>query len=128
MSLARAEREIGLESWSIVDQESYFGYPADETLLPLGASRLKYEFYRPQLLVRALRDFDVIHFNAGQTLMPQPMTRATPPYLAGARVLYQGYARLFQQRDLPILKAAGKAIFVTFQGDDARQEIGRAHV
>ena len=121
MSLARAEREIGLESWSIVDQESYFGYPADEVVLALGDNRLKYELHRPRLLLRALRDFDVIHFNAGQTLMPQPMMRPTPPSLAIPRAIYQGYARLFQQRDLPLLKAAGKAIFVTFQGDDARQ-------
>ncbi|MBM3676819.1 MAG: glycosyltransferase family 4 protein [Actinobacteria bacterium] len=120
-TLARAEREIGLESWSIVDQETYLAYPADEVVLRRDANRLWLELHRPGLLFRACRDFDVIHFNAGQTLMPQPMTRSAGRHAALPRALHRAYARVLEQRDLPLLRALGKAIVVTFQGDDARR-------
>ena len=34
---------------------------------------------------------------------------------------FAAYARLVELRDLPLLKRAGKAVVVTYQGDDARQ-------
>lgn len=99
-SLARAERRLGIESVSVVSAESPFGYPADEVLRPPGVGRLRYEGRRARLLLRAVRDFDVVHFSFGRTIMP---------------------ARLLAFRDLPVLRAAGKVIVVTFQGDDVRQ-------
>ena len=60
--------------------------------------RLRYELQRWKLLVRALRDFDVVHFNFGRTFFPNSF-----------------------QADLPLLKAMGKRVFMTYQGDDARQ-------
>ena len=97
--LARAERELGLQSVSVVSAPSPFGYEADETLRGPGVGRLRYEFRRAKLLGRALRDFDVIHFNFGRTILPQALRMA----------------------DLRILRRAGKVIAVTFQGDDIRQ-------
>jgi glycosyltransferase involved in cell wall biosynthesis len=126
--LARAERRLGLESWSVSFTQNPFGYGADEVLWPADANPLKCEMRRWALLWRALREFDVIHFNFGQSIMPHWVPtagRARAKRLSRAwRALlptFRCYARLFELRDLPLLKKAGKGIVVTFQGDDARQ-------
>ncbi len=98
--LARAERELGLESLSIAFGQNDFGYPVDELLAREDDRfrRLSFERRRAQALWRAATSFDVIHFNFGRTLLP--------PALA--------------YRDLWLLHRLGKVIAVTFQGDDAR--------
>ena len=121
--LARAERAIGLASRSISFVEHPLGFEADETLVPEGTSAWRAEAARFRLLVRAIRDFDVIHFNFGRTIAPSldSVARAEamgPAWLASA---YRVYASLLEFRDLPLLRLAGKRIAVTFQGDDARQ-------
>ena len=103
--LARAERELGLASWCLTNEPNPYGYPVDEQLAPLSDGRLRYEWQRLKLVGRALRDFDVVHFNFGRTFFPNAL-----------------------QFDLPLLKAMGKRIFMTYQGDDARQgDYCRAH-
>lgn len=125
--VARAERAVGLHSWAITAQQNYLNYPTDEVLLGAEESRLKLELKRWPLLARIWRDYDIVHFNSGQTLMPQRVLR-TERYAARWLALYQAYVRLVELRDLPLLKRLGKGIAVTFQGDDARQgEFCRAH-
>lgn len=103
--LARAERDVGLESWCVSADPNPYGYPVDEQARTIGEGRFGFELQRWRLLLRALRDFDVLHFNFGRTLFPNTL-----------------------QLDLPLLKRAGKAIFMTYQGDDARQgDYCRAH-
>jgi hypothetical protein len=97
--LARAERAIGLDSIAVTLAPSPFGYAPDEVLREPGVGRLRYEARRARLLVRALRHFDVVHFNFGRTILP----------------------RAFRMADLRLLAEAGKVIAVTFQGDDVRQ-------
>jgi glycosyltransferase involved in cell wall biosynthesis len=102
--LARAERALGLQSRSVALQASAYGYAVDETLTGPDAGRIAREMARWRLLVRALRDFDVVHFNFGSTIFAP-----------------RGF-------DLPLIARAGKRIFVTYQGDDARQgDYCRAH-
>jgi hypothetical protein len=117
--LARAERSAGLES-VCVSFEDPFGYEVDESLAT--ANPLGFERRRWGLLRRALRDFDVVHFNFGRSLFPPP-----PPIPWGDDPLHapgRAYLRLLALRDLPLLRRAGKTIAVTFQGDDARQGHG----
>jgi glycosyltransferase involved in cell wall biosynthesis len=99
-TLAQAERELGLESESVV----------------LGGRGPMRELERWRMLVRALRRFDVVHFNFGSTFLP----RWWPSVHRGRRAAYGRYARAFELHDLAWLQAAGKAIFVTYQGDDVR--------
>jgi hypothetical protein len=96
--LARAERALGLASWCASADPNPYGYAVDEQLRTIPQGRLGFELQRWHLLARALREFDVVHFNFGRTLFPNAV-----------------------QLDLPLLRRAGKAIFMTFQGDDARQ-------
>lgn len=104
---------------------TWFDYDVDEVLAQPGDGRLAVELRRWALLRRALRDFDVVHFNFGSSILPT----AAPP--AGnslaARAAAAGpaaYARAVGLRDLTLLRRAGKRIVVTYNGDDARQGTG----
>jgi hypothetical protein len=56
--------------------------------------------------------------NFGQTIMPLWSGLQVPSFRGRASAVY---ARVFEFRDLPLLKRAGKGIVVTYQGNDARQ-------
>lgn len=123
-SLARAEREVGLDSWSVSLYPSRARYEADEVIDWGKAGPLRMELARWPLLWRALRSYDVIHFNFGASLMPYWNSADSPafkPYSMWIRKLYGLYARCLELRDVPLLRKAGKGIVVTYQGDDARQ-------
>jgi glycosyltransferase involved in cell wall biosynthesis len=114
--LAKAERELGLRSWALSFEQEAPGYVADEVLFAPGDSTPRREWKRWRLLARAFRDFDVIHFNWGSSIMPLEV-------VPGSRAahLYNAYARVVSMRDLGWLKRAGKGVVVTYQGGDARQ-------
>lgn len=118
--LAAAERAVGLASWAITAQQNYLNYKTDEVLLGAQENRLKLELLRLPLLRRIRQEFDIVHFNSGQTLMPQRVLHPER-YQSKWLALYQLYVQLVELRDLPLLKRMGKGIAVTFQGDDARQ-------
>jgi hypothetical protein len=118
--LARAERALGAESWAVAFEPSIYDYPIDEVLYPPGIGRLRREWRRWGLLRRAMTRFDVIHFNFGRTLMPDRTFEIPNQGLAG-RAIRRIYAGLFELADVGWLKRMGKAVFVTFQGDDLRQ-------
>jgi glycosyltransferase involved in cell wall biosynthesis len=122
--LAAAERELGLESRTVVFTPSRFGYPVDEVVWNVEDRPLVLELKRWRLLARVLREFDIVHFNFGSTLAPQRIPRdgLGVDAASGAKDrVYRAYSALVEQIDLPLLSRAGKAVFVTFQGDDARQ-------
>lgn len=122
--LARAERSLGLASWAVAFSQNYIDYECDEVLWPDERSIALNELRRWRLLYRALTQFDVVHFNCGVTMLPGRIDAKPGPTsrLRGVlRTAYRAYGWLFHHRDLPLLRRAGKAIFVTYQGDDARQ-------
>jgi hypothetical protein len=98
--LAAAERRLGLDSTVAVVQKSLLEYPVDIDLDLGSVGRWQRLGGRMRFCLRAMRDFDVIHFNFGQSMLPQ---------VRGAAI------------DLPLLRAAGKRLFMTFQGCDVRQ-------
>lgn len=116
-ALAEAERRLGLDSVAVSLYDSPYGYSVDAVVAAAGTSRLTRERRRWQLVLRALRDFDVVHFNFGSSLAPGHHPEARRG-IAGAA--YGLYARALELRDLPLLRRAGKTIFVTYQGDDVR--------
>lgn len=122
--LARAEIELGLESTTIAFREDKFSYQADEFLFGGGESYWAKEARLWGLLWRAMRSYDIIHFNFGMTFMPwyypeeKYIGRRLPRFVYEA---LDAYKRLEDMCDLPLLKRAGKGIVVTYQGDDARQ-------
>jgi hypothetical protein len=121
--LVAAERELGLVSRSVLFERNPY-YEGGEVLWPDDPNILVRELHRARLLLRALREFDVVHFNFGMTIAPPWVPPgAAPPdqHDVLARRIWRMYTRLVEQRDLPLLARAGKGIAVTFQGDDARQ-------
>jgi hypothetical protein len=129
--LAIAEREIGLASRCVSLQRHPFGYPCDEVMCDSPGTVVANELKRLGLLWRALREFDVVHFNFGTPILPRrPDGSAAQGSRAGGvlRAAYGVYAAAVEFADLALLKKTGKAIFVTYQGDDARQgDYCRAH-
>ncbi len=122
--VAWGERLAGLDSHCVTLREDPFGFRADEVLAPEGTSPVRFEARRWRLLLRALRDFDVIHFNFGRSILPSIASLATLEAAGLPRPViatYGLYARLLEHRDLALLHRAGKRIAVTFQGDDVRQ-------
>jgi hypothetical protein len=121
-SLAQAERELGLESWCVSLEETFRRIPTDEVLVEPGDSRLLLEARRWGLLRRALRDFDVIHLNNGQSIFPppEPFSTYAPDRSPLLRRAHYAYTRLLDMRDLALLKRAGKGVVVTYQGDEGR--------
>jgi glycosyltransferase involved in cell wall biosynthesis len=122
--LAAAERALGIDSRTVVFTPSRFGYPVDEVVWDSEDRPLVLELKRWRLLARALHEFDVVHFNFGSTIAPQRIPRdGLGIDEAGSMKdrAYRVYSALFEQCDLSLLSRAGKGVFVTFQGDDARQ-------
>ena len=123
-ALCRIERAAGLSSRSVVFGVSPVGYIADEEVPRSGFRFISSEIRRWTLLKEAIRDYDIIHFNFGTSLMPHPdrlLYLKTNWLKYGFKLIYNIYARAFELSDLPKLKNAGKKIVVTYQGDDARQ-------
>jgi hypothetical protein len=123
-ALAKAERSLGLESTAVTLVPSAYGFATDEALCRAGEGYVRQEAARWGLVARAVRHADVVHFNFGRSIMPPWKGRGSAHSMRGPaamRVLTEGYLQLFWLRDLPLFKALGKAMFVTFQGDDARQ-------
>lgn len=116
--LARAERRIGLASWAVSLEPVQPGHEIDEVLWNRRTGRLLRERRRWQLVRRA-EMFDVVHFNFGSPILP----RRYPRGLGESRLsaVMRGYATLVEFKDVRRLHDAGKAIIVTYQGDDARQ-------
>ena len=126
--LARAERSVGLQSLSVAISQTRFKYTADQILSASRRGIVSRELARWRLLWKAVRDFDVIHFNSGQSIMPQriPGRSVSHPGSSSlsrqcARKVYNLYSKALELRDLPLLKGRGKGIAVTYQGNDARQ-------
>lgn len=109
--LARAERELGLESTSVSLLPHPFGHDVDLVLGRAGDGVARRWGNRARLFERMCR-VDVVHFNFGEPLFPIPQ---------GIRGPKAVIARLVALRDLPVLHRLGKRIVVTFQGSDARQ-------
>jgi hypothetical protein len=122
--MVSAERELGLKSVLVAFGGGQLDGCADEVLSTDNEHPLRANLKRWRLLWRAIRNFDIVHYNFGRTMMPW--------YVQGSKAVGSKYPRLFYEVndfyrrledmcDLPLLKRAGKGIVVTYQGDDARQ-------
>ena len=122
-NLARAERALGLQSLSVSYRPDPYHVDGSERIFLDQRDFFRNEQQRWALLLRAIRDFDVIHFNFGASLFP--VRSSWHPERGGLRTVLRVansfYCRILEQRDLPLLRRLGKAIFVTYQGGDARQ-------
>ena len=124
-ALSLALKALGVDSTSLVVSQNYLSYGADVVLHRPGGSFLLREVKRVWAVLFYLPRFDVIHYNAGTTVasaygldFPMAGQRDASSVL---RFLYAGYLRALQKLELFLVTSMRKAVFVTYQGDDARQ-------
>jgi len=99
-ALSRAERSHGLKSDVLIRKTSIYSNKYD-ILLPRKRNSLVYAMDVTRFYANAVKNYDVFHFNFGQTLVSSSFS-------------------LLDMIDLTYLKKKNKGIFVTFQGSDAR--------
>lgn len=121
---------LGVRSYSLVVSQNYLAYPADIELHRPGQSLVLRELKRVGAILFMLPRFDVIHYNAGTTLANAYAFNFSPRQGARGflRLFYAGYLRILQRFEITYVRMLGKAVFVTYQGDDARQgDYSREH-
>ena len=122
-ALSLALRRLGVDSRSLVVSQNYLAYPADLVLHEPGNSILIREFRRIKAIIMQLPRCDVVHYNAGTTIASAYAIefKFTDGIRGLLRQIYAAYLRGLQRLELAYVKWLGKTVFVTFQGDDARQ-------
>ncbi len=123
-NLVRAERALGLESTCVTFTKNYLDYASDEVLWDSTTPGPVTEIRRLKLAYRAMRHYDVIHFNSGMPILPYRTEALLEAGAYGGSFLhsiYERYVSLVEFRDLAMMSRLGKVMAVTYQGDDARQ-------
>lgn len=116
-------RQLGICSRSLTFQQNYFNYPADYVLWSSNTSFLVKEIKRLVCILFIASRYDIIHYNFGMTIA-NPFCSSSPEEHRVRQLLkhiysfYRYYLNLFELNFYVIL---GKKLFVTYQGDDARQ-------
>ncbi len=119
-NLARAERALGLQSWCVSLFGNRLKFPCDEILCDHAGPAC--EWSRWKLVLRAIREFDVVHYNFGSTLLQLHAPADPYPRVRGWKGrLFELYKRVSDMLDARLFRMLGKRLVVTYQGDDARQ-------
>lgn len=121
--LARAERAIGLDSIAVTVKPSFYSFRSDRTLLLEGSGPMRELRARLALYAIALSRYDCVHFNFGETMFPPPrMPKRGANQLALVLIaIFNALAIAVETVGLAVLRATGKRLVVTYQGNDARQ-------
>lgn len=122
-TLSRALRKLGVASRSLVVSQNYLAYKADIVLHSPGQSIVLRELRRIWAIVNELPRCDVVHYNAGTSIASAYAVefRRRDGLFGLFRQIYAAYLRGLQRLELAYVKWLGKTVFVTYQGDDARQ-------
>jgi glycosyltransferase involved in cell wall biosynthesis len=119
--LSKAERELGLDSRSVAFKQNYYNYAVDRVIFK-NRSFIWNEFARWFFIIRALKKYDVIHYNFGTPLSPCRVSEETGKRPKWLKKLFNLlYAAPFEAIDIKGSHLLNKVIAVTYQGDDARQ-------
>lgn len=121
--LSEALNSIGVYSRTLTLQQTYFNYPADYVLWSGSDGLFKREIKRLAALIYVAFKYDVIHYNFGTTIAAPACYYSPPTSVINGllRWVYCGYLDALQLVELKTYRALGKPLFVTYQGDDARQ-------
>lgn len=121
--LSKALNSLGIYSRTFALQQNDFNYPADYVLWSANDGVLKRELKRLVALIYVAFNYDVIHYNFGTTITVTSCYYGSTS--SAARSLYNWlkckYQDTLQLLELKTYKTLGIPLFVTFQGDDARQ-------
>ncbi len=123
-TLSRHLNMAGCPSICVAYESHPFGYQAEVTLWRDNMSLFRKELVRLMAVLRAALGYQVIHFNFGTSmanpsLPPGQVTTSRADHLL--RRIHATYSEGVQVLELFLLRALRRQVFVTFQGDDARQ-------
>jgi hypothetical protein len=123
--LSKALRSLGVDSTSLLVSQNYLAYPADRVLHYPGQNFLIREIKRIITIIFYLKQFDIIHYNSGTTVASaygfEFSWKDIFSIKASGRYFYSIYLKLLQKLEIYIVESNGIIIFITYQGDDARQ-------
>jgi hypothetical protein len=121
--LSRALNSLGIDSTSLDISQNHFAYPSDIVLHSGRGIFLYREIKRIWAIFFILPKFNIIHFNSGTTIACAYRFRFTlqQGFFGLIRLIYTLYLCALQQVELLWLKLLNRPIFMTYQGDDARQ-------
>lgn len=112
-TLSRAERRMGLASDLVVNYGTWLGYPADRTLSTVGDKSVFGRLRRAAFALTAPRHYDVVHYYFGRSFMTWDDL--------GALFGRGGWRETMMLSDVRLARRAGRRLFMTLQGCDARQ-------
>jgi glycosyltransferase involved in cell wall biosynthesis len=103
--LSRHERALGVHSDLVVNYSTWFGYPCDRSLSPLGKRTLQGMARRLMFGLTAPWRYDILHFYFGRSFLC--WDDLGPP-------------NRYWFADLKLAKRLGRKVFMTLQGCDVR--------
>jgi glycosyltransferase involved in cell wall biosynthesis len=124
--LSKFEKELGLYSICVSENDNPYTSSAEHVLQRENSPLWLNEFYRLLLIFKASKWSGVVHLNNGRFITPFFGSGAHPKELAfrkSIRTLIRLYAKvlLSTEKSLCRIRSSRKAVFVTFQGSDARE-------
>lgn len=123
--LSRALKEIGVSSASLTLAQNYFNYPCDIVVWKENDTIFMRELKRIWWLFSAPFRYEILHFNFGSSFAGYYGVNLHPKegfsYVQFLKWIYSKYLLGMQTIELSLLKLLKKPVFVTYQGDDARQ-------
>ena len=124
--LSKFEKELGLYSICVSEKDNPYTSFTDHVLQRENSPLWLTEFYRLLLILKSSAWGGVVHLNNGRFITPFFGDGAHPKELAfrkSSRKLIRLYAKalLSTEKSLCRIRSNRKAVFVTFQGSDARE-------
>lgn len=122
--LSRALQLLGINSTCCIISQNYLSYEVDRVIVPAGSNFVKCEFKRLLFIFECLWKYDVIHYNAGTTIATANIIQWPDRNLSAVgvkRFLYSSYLLGLQYFEVSLFSLFRKKLFITYQGDDARQ-------
>lgn len=124
--LSKFEKELGLYSICVSEKDNPYTSSTDHVLQRGNSPIWLIEFYRLLLILKSSAWGGVVHLNNGRFITPFFGNSVHPKELAfrkSYRKLIRFYAKILlsTERSLCRIRSNRKAVFITFQGSDARE-------
>ena len=123
-ALSKALRAQGIQSECCIISQNYLAYEVDRVLVSADSRFLQCELERLKFIFECLLKYDIIHYNAGTTIATANIIE-WPVRSKGLsslkRFVYSVYLRGLQCFEVSLFRLFRKKLFITYQGDDARQ-------
>jgi len=122
--LSKALNRLGVLSHSLTLTQNYFNYSSDYVVFADKDGLFVKEIKKIFCILWVAVKYDIIHYNFGTTIAT-PCSKYNPNkknyLLKILRLIYAYYTNFLQLVELKLYRFLGKQLFITYQGDDARQ-------